>query len=440
MSDRRWRSPGVTPREAALLSPRATSRVETAPSARRAAIAGSTAVVVDGHDRFRRLRRAGYQLAVYRAYSGPSGIVIADPAEAPLARRLSGWTARRPPRALVVAVIRRITGRRRVTIAHRGTVTPAVVAAAGNPPGSRVFLKSARGGGPRRRDVFLVCAADASRPHMAVKVSSTDGDARAVSEQRTLGRLAALGLGDVAPRPLGRGVEGPWHWSAETAASGVPLPEYAARRPTALFTVLDRIVLWFTRLGSATRSASVVAGPRLELRGGHRSLLARRAALRDVPGVLVHGDVGVGANVLVDGDGSIAVIDWETASWNELPLTDLLPLLCTALAAAHRHHDPDAAAAYILRLCRGEEDDSAWLLAAVRAYCRALGVPLAATGTLGALAWGYQASMRLVYEELVASTGVAPAPWRTAADIVAVRWSADPCLGDQWGALIGSDA
>ena len=147
-----------------------------------------------------------------------------------------------------------------------------------------------------------------------------------------LRRLHTTGVETHAPRPLGSGLLGPFAWSAETAASGRPLAEVVAstRHSTNIQSVLEDLASWFTELGAATRTVRTWSGEDgLALRGEHRGLSAVRAALSDVPGVLVHGDVGTGLNVLVD-RRSFNVIDWETAAVAELPLTDLLPLVSGA--------------------------------------------------------------------------------------------------------------
>jgi hypothetical protein len=155
-----------------------------------------------------------------------------------------------------------------------------------------------------------------------------------------------------------------------------------------------------------------------------------------VPGVLVHGDVGTGVNVLLDGC-RVSVIDWETATEGELPLTDVLPLICIALAALNGYKEAPDAAEYVLRLCAGREADSAWLHRLLYSYCYQAAVPLDQAGALGALAWGYQASMRLVHDELVVQAGGVPIGWKSPADDIARNWLSYPDLGTTWAALSG---
>jgi hypothetical protein len=467
----RWRAPAVPPREALLLLPQLPARAWTPRPASRwldalqgfgmtvqhgpGPVAASDLVVVDGvrtalatradlvlldgRDRTRRLQRAGYEVRTYVAERGTGGAVrLASLGASGSRRRCSSSTMARPRlRQWVVAIVRRCSGRSYVTVAHHGSTTPAAVAAAVGPAPTAVLL--AGGGGARRRSTFLVSGADRFPSPAAVKVAPPAGRARGRHEQELLRRLMDLDdLRRAVPRPLGEGSLGPLCWSAESALPGQPLPDVLrhldAARGRAL---LDDLVRWFADLGVATRTAPGNWDARessLPLRGEHLRIAGWRQELAGVPGVLVHGDVGTGGNVLVD-HGAVGIIDWETARGVELPLTDLLPLLGLALASAHPAAER---AGYVLRLCAGEEPESDWLLASVRSYCGRLDVPLAQAGRLAALAWAYQASMRLVHEELVRAAGEAPSRWTSPAEEVARTWDLHPALGPTWSALTSS--
>jgi thiamine kinase-like enzyme len=262
---------------------------------------------------------------------------------------------------------------------------------------------------------------------------------RGAKEQLVLRRLQAIkGLAEAVPMPIGHGLSGTMSWSAESAAKGRPLPDVVRRsgNPTRILRTLERVAAWFATLGAETRNVRDWANAEsaLPLRGELRELETLRTRLQAVPGVLVHGDAGTGGNVLVDDDG-FSIIDWETAAEQELPLTDVLPLLCNALAALRGHRRPTMAAQYVLRLCAGREADSPWLLSLVRSYCRQVGVPLDQAGALAALAWGYQASMRLVHQELVMRAGNEVVDWLSPADAIARNWPLSPDLGTSWSAL-----
>lgn len=407
-------------------------------SARAALRSEVNQVLVEGRDSGRRLRRAGFRVVTYVARRGEGGAVQLTPGSpvrpGPVLRRL---LVKGGPRRLLVAGVRRLLGISYLTVGYRGDVTPAVVAAAVGSGASASLLSG--GGGERRRSTLLVADSRSAPPHTVVKVSALVGRARGLREQQVLLRIQGLkDLAPAAPRPLGEGILGGISWSAESAVAGLPLPSalWRPRDPGPIVSTLENVAAWFTRLGTVTQTARRWSdgASALPLRGEHRRLEVLRNTLQGVPGVLVHGDVGTGGNVLLNG-GAFSIIDWETAAEGELPLTDLLPLLCNALAGLRGHRGAAAAERFVLSLCAGKETDSAWLLSLVRTYCGELGLPLSQAGRLGALAWGYQASMRLVHQELVAEAGVMPTDWESSADGIASGWLLDPDLGTSWPAL-----
>ena len=410
--------------------------------ARAAAKSGADLILAEGRDRSGRLRRAGYSVQTYATRRGPGGAINLTPLHRgvldgvlPAAKLL--WL-----RQLLIAGVRRLSGLHCVTVAYHGDVTPAAVAAAAGAGLSASLVGS--GGSPRRRSTFLVAKDARTAPHTAIKVGPLGWAVRGAKEQLVLRRLQAIkGLAEAVPMPIGHGLSGTMSWSAESAAKGRPLPDVLRRsgNPTRILRMLERVAAWFatpwsrdterTRLGNSESA--------LPLRGELRELETLRMRLQAVPGVLVHGDVGTGGNVFVDDDG-FSIIDWETAAEQELPLTDVLPLLCNALAALRGHRRPTIAAQYVLRLCAGREADSPWLLSLVRSYCRQVGVPLDQAGALAALAWGYQASMRLVHQELVMRAGDEVVDWLSPADAIARGWPSSPDLGTSWSALTAAES
>jgi hypothetical protein len=468
----RWRNPCIPAYEALLLLPRlpdcaiiwrdrsrwssaleslgiaeyekhssseATCCVAIAPAGK-AAASGFDLVLIDGRDWARRLERAGYNVRTYVARRDFAGVVSIECLKSRDSLHDAFYgNAPQSPRKLLVRGVRRLTGRHYITIGRRGTLTPAAVSAVAGSMETALLL--AGGGGERRRSTFLVARDRISEPDTAVKVGPIGWRTRGMKEQLVLRQLQEIGLANEVPKPLGEGAFDRICWSAETAVRGRPLSDLAFR-PThreEITAVLERLAAWFTRLAITTRTSRVWATSEsaLSLRGEHSRLGAIRAALASsVPGVLVHGDVGTGVNVLLDGC-SFSIIDWETATAGELPFTDVLPLICNALAALNGCKETASIAEYVLRLCAGREADSAWLLRLLHSYCSQAGVPLDQAGALAALAWGYQASMRLVHDELVVQAGGAPVGWRSPADDIARNWLSYPDLGTTWPALTG---
>jgi hypothetical protein len=413
--------------------------------AKAAARSGAALILVDGPDRRGYLRRAGYAARTYVAARAPGGAIVVslprqDPPNAHQPGALAGGTLRRS----VLEAVRRASGRHYVTVAHRGVLTPFVLTSALGSDAIAASLVTG-GGGPRRRSAFLVSDAGDRGSETVVKVGPLAWGPRGAREQEVLRRLHDAGLGSRVPQPLGAGQVGPVSWSVETLAKGRPLADALGRsaaRSNKSTTVrcLEDLAKWFADLGAATAAPREWqhGEPALALRGEHRTLAALRSGLPGVPGVLVHGDIASGFNVLVD-ERSFTVIDWETAADAELPLTDVLPILCNAMAARHGRAGLKEQAEYILRLCAGQQAESSWLLSLIRRYCRQVGVPAGRAGALGALAWGYQASMRLHHEELVVAAGGTAPRWTSAADAVARAWLTRPHLGLEWSALTAGD-
>jgi hypothetical protein len=357
---------------------------------------------------------------------------------------LSAWTIEQAPPAeaeLVVDVRRRIrprgagfrTARRgesvevrpsrwlpSISIHGASSAVPAAITAMGGLELERARLAA----DPRRRAALFTRDA-------VVKVPRDPGQSdRGEAEQATLRSLLDAGV-DAVPRPLGAGMVGALAWSAESIVPGEPLT--AVADPDRGRRLLEQVARWLTEL--AVRTASTQAFEPLPLRGEHA--VARAGVPGGVPSVLVHGDLASALNVLVDGDHH-AVIDWETARRNGPPLVDLLPLLCLGMARLRGARGAEGEAAVVLDLCRGADRDSAWLFDLVRSYAAETGVHVSALGSLALLAWSYQASMRLVHEELVRAAGGTPVAWVSAAEHVARAWSADPVLGAGWAALAGT--
>lgn len=281
---------------------------------------------------------------------------------------------------------------------------------------------------PRRRPVLLVTAGPVD---LAVKVErpAYAAEERGQREQRVLLRLADLRVGGI-PRPRGAGRAGPLRWSAETLLPGVPLSAPAACRATAA----QALAAWTLDLAVRTVAPRAVP-PTMALRGAARALDAQLAGLVAVPCVTTHGDLASGGNVLAR-DRGVAVLDWETAREDGLPLTDALPSLALLLARGRGALDPQAQASYVLDLCRDGGPEGRWLRDHVRALLLALGVPLALGGPLSALAWGYQASMPEVHAEQVRAAGDEVPGWTSAAEHVLHGWLADAALGTTWSALV----
>ena len=323
-----------------------------------------------------------------------------------------------------------------ITVVGPQPATPAVVQMAR--PGAivqRVTFES----DPRRRAAFIV--ARRSEPAVIVKVTRSPSEAmRSEIDQTALARIASTDVAARTPRPLGFGEIGGAGWSVESLASGVPMSRAPGRwhRRHAM-AVLEAIAVWLGDVGAATAHER-----RRPLSGVHpmRGVALERLAplldaVADVPAVTVHGDLASGANILVR-RRAFAIIDWETAVDDGLPLTDLLPTLALGIARLRASSGASDQAAYVIKLCRGETTQSPWLFEAVDAQLTRLGVPAVRVGELAALAWGYQASMRARHDELVIASGRTPVPWTSPAELLLDAWLEDDELGLDWHAFTRS--
>ena len=161
--------------------------------------------------------------------------------------------------------------------------------------------------------------------------------ARAAGARLPMARLARLSDG----RPV----------LVQTAVAGRPLAALIAERPSALAAILAEIAAWLERWNCSTcrvetldaavldrellRPAALVT-PLIAAGAQYRSwLVARCAGLAGVPVPLVarHNDLTM-RNVLIDGEGSLGIVDWETGEEKGLPNGDLAYTVVDAVAAA----------------------------------------------------------------------------------------------------------
>jgi len=199
----------------------------------------------------------------------------------------------------------------------------------------------------------------AGRPARVVKLAPPATSGRRCEAQilADLGAQARAAGADV-PAPLATmEIRGRFAF-AETALAGRTAAERLARRPRAVAPLLARLAEWLERWHAETAAAlpdgaalleQEVRRP-LEVLGGvlerayRETLLARCDALAGAPvtAVAAHGDLTM-FNVLWDGDGALAILDWEEARPRALPLVDLAYAAVDAVAAASRYRDRVAA-------------------------------------------------------------------------------------------------
>lgn len=327
-------------------------------------------------------------------------------------------------------VPRRLPGRASVVLRGPGVRRPAVVAAALGGGRLRSVLL---GDDPRRRAALVVTTR--WRRRVVVKCVRRPGVTRGPDEQAALRTLLDLDVAAPVPVALGAGDHDGISWSVESFAAGTPLSR--ARRSWRLrhgWAVLDGLAAWLDHLARASASGACVGGGSPPLRGRASERLGGLVDSIGAPGVLCHGDLASGENLLVRGR-RFTVIDWETARIGP-PLLDLLPTLCLGAARIAGAHGNDQVASFVVALARGEHRRSPWLFQRVATHLAAVGLPPEAAGPLAAVAWGYQASMRARHDELVVSEGMAPRAWISPAEVIFDRWWEDARLGPDWPAFL----
>ncbi|MGK5173598.1 phosphotransferase [Geodermatophilus sp. CPCC 205761] len=372
-----------------------------------------------------------------RWLSGDAVVATPDRRSHALARHT--WTPPSGPRFLVRALVSRVFPSTPVTIASRGgDGLPAAIAA------SRELMPGRLDPAPvavdvrdRRRRAVAVLPGEQGAARVVVKVSRSPGeDDRAGREQVVLSLLRDTG---VAPRALGSGRAGGVAWSAESAVRGRALRDVLSHRRAPVELVLGRLTACLGDIAARTARPmewGTAVGPGDEvvaLRGPAVGLRDLLADLQGVPAVLVHGDLGGGHNVIVDASARIAVVDWETARERGLPLLDLIAVVCATLAGRRSRDDLRAQADFVVSLASGRGPQSAWFLGQVARYAARLSLPRDSIARLALLAWGHQASMRHVRNELLVTAGIPAAEGAGLGELVLPRWQ--DRIGTRWVAL-----
>lgn len=212
----------------------------------------------------------------------------------------------------------------------------------------------------RRDGSAAVVGFDAAGP---VAVAKVRPGARGLGREAE--RLAALGpaaaaAGAVVPRVLARGERAGVPVLIETPVPGVPVTALAASGRASVPDVLGRLRVWLGRWHRATQTPvrlrtehlqAWIEAPLSRLGddlpaevSAHLRALAEAVADQVVPLVAAHHDLTM-RNVLLDGVGTLGVVDWEEAEPHALPLTDWLYAAVDLVHAARGGTRADAARA-----------------------------------------------------------------------------------------------
>ena len=416
--------------------------------------ADGDAVVVEGRDAHRELRRSG--LAVRSFLPLPSleftSVIVPLDQPRPAGYAIRNWGGR-PDRLRALrnrvapALIARglaPPGRARLTIGLRRPAAPFLLEGArelGVPAGAEFFL-SPGGSDLLSRGVLHVFAPGAREPGWAVKFSRLPGGTAPFEREEAGLRLAEAAGPPVAahaPRLLGRFTAGGVPASVETAAPGerlVSLLESTDSRASKL-AALDRVAAWIVDVGRRTAEAGAL-GPELErlrtavLPRGEGASETLLDGLGDLPAVFVHHDLG-SWNILVR-DGSFTAVDWEGARRHGAPLWDLVYFLAHAVIPLDRV-PVDSAADAMVDLFLGRHPSSAYVLGWIRRAAADLAIPAEAVGRLAATSWLHHGLSQDARHAAVTEAGGLPSQGFVGLPAqMARRWLAEPGLGAGWSA------
>ena len=188
----------------------------------------------------------------------------------------------------------------------------------------------------------------AARVEPRLPGSRTETERRALLELGTDARAA----GAAVPTPLDQTELAGASLLVVTGLPGTPASRLIARRPRSRAALVDRLASWLGRWNEATAVERLLSPEllerkllapalALELDTPHLAALeglAAAAAGRRVKLVAAHNDLTT-ANVLVEPDAPLGIVDWESAEREDLPLGDLFYAVADAEAAVEAFRD-----------------------------------------------------------------------------------------------------
>jgi len=314
-------------------------------------------------------------------------------------RRPFGWIEQLPGN-LERVWYQRANGRRavlfsadaRVDLANPPAYLRALATEAGLPLDGYRWGLWAGGQYSSRKVLFYLFEGVQATPRYLVKlVRDVAFNPRLENEARALCQLHALGFGKqhLLPQVAFSGCAGDLSVVGETLVEGAPFLSRTALSPTC--PLAQAAVAWLTDLGTETvtwQPAQAVASALEQLFERFQALYHLPDAERDFlagqiarlgeteqpfPLVFQHGDPGPW-NMLVAPDGRIALLDWESAETQGMPLWDLFYFLRSYALNVSRTQGISNRLAGVTRHFLAESPLSAWIVETVHHYCAQVGV------------------------------------------------------------------
>jgi Phosphotransferase enzyme family len=182
-----------------------------------------------------------------------------------------------------------------------------------------------------------------------------------LDEAELLGRLGpgARSAGAQVPRVLLLGQLNDQPVLLETMVPGQSLASLLTSRPSRIFNVVERLVSWLERWNRSTMivrplerevltqellAPAALLAPRLEQGEEYWHWLESRCATVEAaptPFVATHNDLTM-SNVLLDKQGRLGIVDWETAREHSFPLVDFFYAITDAFVVARFFERPEA--------------------------------------------------------------------------------------------------
>lgn len=273
------------------------------------------------------------------------------------------------------------------------------------------WILSARGEYSTRKVLFFLTAPDQQTPSYIVKMTRDPAfNVRLENEYQALATLYARGVGspETLPQPLFCGHHAALAIVGESIIAGEPFAKKTQRKANC--PALQAAIHFLVTLGTATAD-STAATPRqvaqalqtlfsrfqaiYSLTPAHAAFLAEQIqqisnCAAAFPLVFQHGDPGPW-NMLVTPSGQVAVLDWEAAEAQGMPLWDLFYFLRSyALDIARAGGVNDGLQGFAQQVL-ADTPLSQLMVETVHDYCQAIGLPATVVLPLFYTCWMHRA-------------------------------------------------
>lgn len=273
------------------------------------------------------------------------------------------------------------------------------------------WLLSAKGEYSTRKVLFFLMAPGAETPTYIVKMTrSAAFNYRLENEYAALTALYDQGLGNpqTLPKPLFAGRHADLSIVGESIITGEPFAQRTQRNATC--PALHAAIQYLVNLGTATADHTVASAPEVaqalqrlftqfqaiyQLSPAHHAFLAAQIeqvarSSAPVPLVFQHGDPGPW-NMLVTPAGQVALLDWEAAETQGIPLWDLFYFLRSyALDCARAQGINDGLRGFQSQFL-ADTPLSNLIITTISRYTQAIGLPASLIGPLFYTCWMHRA-------------------------------------------------